>query len=255
MSTRRRSAVIVAVAAAVVIAVAGIALASGHSTVSLKFSPSNVPKSTFQKGKINVHTHTNYTGATQTDKAKLNFDNDFKVNTGAAPKCDKSKLSGNKTMKQAMAACKRALIGTGTATAKAGSNTVHACVLVFNGKGTGGHILLFTRAQASPPFTIDCSNPSSNTNGNTTVLLDGAYSTNASSLGGDYSGGKTLTFAHITQASPLPLTDFNVTVKKGSYISAKCGDSNKQWNMTTVFTYVNPSATQTVHSSQACTVG
>src|SRR5919108_2946659 len=135
MSTRRRSAVIVAVATAAVIAVAGIALASGHSTVSLKFSPSNVPKSTFQKGKINVHTHTNYTGATQTDKAKLNFDNDFKVNTGAAPKCAKSKLSGNKTMKQAMAGCGKALIGKGTATAKAGVNTVHACVLAFNGKG------------------------------------------------------------------------------------------------------------------------
>jgi hypothetical protein len=252
---RRRSAAILALAAAGALAIAGIAFAGGTSTVSLKFTPSKVSKTTRKAGSINVHTHTTYTGATQTDKAKLSFDNEFKVDTSVTPKCNKANLSGNKNMKQAMAACGSSLIGTGKATAQAGPNVVHACVLAFNGSGTGGHVLLFTRAQASPPFTIDCSNPSSNTNGNTTVLLDGAYSTNASSLGGDYSGGKTLTFAHITQASPLPLTDFNVTVKKGSYISAKCGDSNKQWNMTTVFTYVNPSATQTVHSSQACTVG
>jgi hypothetical protein len=252
MRIKRRAPVIGALAVTAALALAGLALASGTSTVSFKFSPSNVPKSTFQKGKINLHTHTTYTGATQTDKAKLNFDNDFKFNTGAAPKCDKSKLSGNKTMKQAMAACKRALIGTGTATAKAGSNTVHACVLVFNGKGTGGHILLFTRAQASPPFTIDCSNPSSNTNGNTTVLLDGALSANPTSLGGDFKGGKQLLFRNITQASPLPLTDFNVTVKKGSYVSARCHDTNHKWNLKTTFTYLNPAGTQSVNSSQTC---
>ena len=175
----------------------------------------------------------------------------------ATPKCNKSQISGTKTMAQAMAACGTKLIGKGTATAKAGTNTVHACVLAFNGAGTGGHVLLFTRANASPPFTISCSNPSSNTQGNTNVLLDGKWAANPTSLGGDYSGGRQLTFANIHAASPLPLTDFNVTTGKptvanaGNYASARCHDSNHQWNMKVKFTY-NGGATQTRNPTQTC---
>jgi hypothetical protein len=227
-------------------------MAAGTSTVSFKFTPNN-PHGTLTKGSLNVHTHTNYTGATQTDKATLHFDDNFHVNTGAKPKCDKSKLGGNKTLAQAQAACGNALIGKGTAKAKAGVNTVNACVRAYNGSGTGGHVLLFTRAQASPPFTINCSTNGSQ--GNTTVLLDGKYSANPSSLGGDFSGGKTLTFANITGASPLPLIDFNVTVGKPiapAYVKGNCTDSNHKWNMNTKFNYVNPSSSQTITSSQAC---
>jgi hypothetical protein len=258
MRSKRRIAAVLTLATAGALAVAGIAYATS-STVTMHFSPSNVPTSTYQAGQINVHTHTNYTNVNSnfTDKAQLNFDNDFKVNTSARPKCDKTKISGTKTMKQAMAACGSALIGKGTATAAAGANTVHACVLAFNGSGTGGHVLLFTRANAAPPFTIDCSNPSSNTAGNTNVLLDGKYSANPSSLGGDYANGKQLLFSGIHAASPLPLTDFNVTVGKptvsnaGNYVSARCHDGNHQWNLKTKFTY-NGGATQTVNASQTC---
>jgi hypothetical protein len=236
--------------AAGALAIVGIALAAGHSTVHAHFSPSNVPKSTFKAGTINVHTHTNYTGATQTDRAQLNFDDDIKVNPGAAAKCAKSKLAGNKTMKQAMAKCAKALVGKGTAQAKAGPNKVHACVLAFNGKPKSGKatVLLFTRAQAAPPFTIKCSNPKRNTHGNTTVLLQGVFK--KSRLGGDF--GKNLDFKHITQASPLPLTDFNVTAHKGNYVSARCHDANHKWNLKTKFTYVHPSRSQTVSTSQTC---
>lgn len=256
MRIKRRSAVVLALAAAGALAIAGIALASGSSTVSFKFSPNTVPKNSVKAGQINVHTHTNYTGATQTNRAQLYFDSDFKVNTSATPKCSKSKISGNITMKQAMAKCKSSLIGLGTATAKAGTNTVHACVLAFNGSGTGGHVLLFTRANAAPPFTINCSSPSTNTKGNTTVLLDGALK--AANKPGF---GKLLDFKNITSASPLPLTDFNVTVGKPkvpnakNYISAKCSHSNHTWKLQTKFTYTNPAATQTVNSHQTCKVG
>jgi hypothetical protein len=243
---KRRSAVIFALAAAGALAVAGIALASGTSTVSFKFSPSNVPKTTFQKGKINIHTHTNYTGATQTDRARLFFDDDFKINTGAAPKCKESKISG-KNMKDAMAACGSSLIGTGTAAASGG---IGACVLVFNGTGSGGHILLHTRASFAGPFS--CANPSNNTKGDVSVVLNGALKSNPASLGGDFSGGKQLDFNHITGVSPFPLTDFNVTVQKGNFFSARCHDSNHKWNLQTKFTYVSPASTQTVKSSQTC---
>jgi hypothetical protein len=255
MRSKRRVAAVLALATAVSLAVAGVAYAAISSTVSLKFTPSNLPTTTFANGSLNVHTHTNYSdvGSQYTDQAQLNFDNDIKVNTSAKPKCNKANISGTKTMAQAMTACGSSLIGTGTATAAAGANTVHACVLAFNGSGTGGHVLLFTRANAAPPFTITCSNPSSNTQGNTNVLLDGALSTNPSSLGSDYAGGKQLKFVGIHAASPLPLTDFNVTVGKPSaptYASARCHDSDHKLNLKTKFTY--SSGTQTVSSSQTC---
>ena len=254
MRSKRRIAAVLTLATAGALAVAGIAYATS-STVSFKFTPSNVPTSTFQNGALNLHTHTNYSNTSSqfTDKAQLNFDNDIKVNIGATAKCNKTQISGTKTMAQAMAACGSKLIGKGTATAAAGANTVHACVLAFNGSGTGGHVLLFTRANAAPPFTINCSSPSSNTSGNTNVLLDGKYSTNPSSLGTDFANGKQLLFSGIHAASPLPLTDFNVTVGKptvGNYVSARCHDSNHQWNLKTKFTY--DTGTQTVSSSAAC---
>src|SRR5436190_13507783 len=258
MRIKRRSAVILALATAGALAVAGVAFATGNSTATFKFTPSNVPTPAFQAGQINVHTHTTYTGTTQTDQAKLNFDNDFKVNTSATPKCNKANIQGQIDMAAAMAACGNALIGKGTALAQAGPNTIHACVLVFNGTGTGGHVLLFTRANSAPPFTISCTNPGSNHNGNTTVLLDGALSANPTSLGADFTGGKQLLFKNITQNSPFPLTDFNVTIGKptvpaaGNYISARCHDSNHQWNLKTTFTYVSPAATQVKNATQTC---
>src|SRR5690348_1505774 len=107
MRSKRRVAVVLALAAAGSLAVAGIAYAAISSTVSLKFTPSNLPTTTFQNGALNVHTHTNYSdvGSQYTDQAQLNFDNDIKVNTSAKPKCNKSNISGTKTMAQAMAAC------------------------------------------------------------------------------------------------------------------------------------------------------
>ncbi len=254
MRFKRRSAAIIALAVVGALSVAGIALAATSSTVSFKFSPSKVSKTTPKAGQINLHTHTNYanTSSNYTDRADLFFDSDFSFNTNAVGKCNKTSISGTKTMAQAMAACGSKLIGKGTATAAAGTNTVHACVLAFNGSGTGGHVLLFTRANAAPPFTMTCGSPSSNTQGNTNVLLDGALK--AANKSGY---GKQLDFQHIHAASPLPLTDFNVTVGKptvstaGNYVAAKCSHSIKKWKLQTKFTY-DSGPVQTVNSSQTC---
>ena len=57
-------------------------------------------------------------------------------------------------MKQAMAACKKAKVGSALATAIAnGSVHIHGCVLLFNGKPQGGKptLQVFTRVQASQP--------------------------------------------------------------------------------------------------------
>ena len=264
MRIRRRYVALLALATAAALATVGLAVAApdgNHSSVTgSKFSPSTLPKTTFKAGSLFVHTHTDYghPPANQTDRAFLYFDNDGKLNTTGVPTCAKANIQGQIDMAAAMAACKNALIGLGTATAQAGPNTIHACVLAFNGSGTGGHVLLFTRANSAPPFTISCTNPGSNHNGNTTVLLDGVYSANPTSLGADFTGGKQLLFSNITQNSPFPLTDFNVTVgvpkvaNAGNYVSARCHDSNHQWNLKTTFTYVSPAGTQVVNAAKTC---
>jgi hypothetical protein len=259
MKRRRRLTVVLGLAAVGALAVAGIALAAVNSTATFKFSPNKVPKTSFRTGKINVHTHTNYSDANSqyTDRARLYFDSDFKVNPNSLGKCNKTSISGTKTMKAAMARCGGKLIGKGTATALAGANVVHACVLAFNGSGSGGHVLLFTRANVAPPFSINCANPKTNTAGNTNVLLDGALK--PAGLPGY---GRLLDFNHIHDASALPLTDFNVTVGKGvpgannakKWISAKCSHANKTWKMRTKFTY-NSGRVQTVNRTQKCIVG
>ncbi len=258
MKSSRRLTVVLGLAAVGALAVAGIAMAAISSTATFKFSPNKVPKTSFRAGKINVHTHTNYSDVNSqyTDRAQLYFDKDFKVSVNTLGKCPKSKISGTKTMKQAMAACGSKLIGAGKATAAAGGNVVHACVLAFNGSGSGGHVLLFTRANVAPPFSINCANRKNNTAGNTNVLLDGALKP-ARKPG----YGKVLDFNHIHDASALPLTDFNVTVGKGApgavnakkWISARCSHPNKTWKLQTKFTY--SAGKQTKNATQKCRVG
>jgi hypothetical protein len=252
MRITRRSAAILALATAGALAVAGIALAAAHSTVSFSFTPSNVPTNTYQKGKIFVHTHTNYTnpgnnrpgGATK--RAQLNFDDDFKVNPGATPKCNPT--GGD--LAHAMAQCGRAKIGKGTAKATAnGAFTIRGCVLAFNGKRSGGHptVRLFTRVDVSAPSRVGCRDPRHNHQGNATVILKGIIK--GSPIGGDF--GRQVDFNHITSAAAFPLTDFQVGVQKGNYISARCHDGNHRWNLRTKFTY-NNNTKQTVRSSKAC---
>ena len=68
------------------------------------------------------------------ERTQIFLDKNWKINTSAAAKCADNQLAG-KTMKDAMAACKNALVGTGTATATAnGLFSINGCVLLFNGQ-------------------------------------------------------------------------------------------------------------------------
>lgn len=247
MSIGRSSVVVVALAVTGALGLMGIALAGGDSTATLKFSPDTVPKKTYAKGRLTVHTHTDYTGPTKTSRTQLNFDDDLKISTKRIPRCAVGDISGNITMQQAMAACGNAKVGSGKAQANAVvPGDVKGCVVAFNGEPSGGRstLLLFTRLNVIG--SIDCSNPSTNTSGNATVLLQGLLK----GASGDY--GTQLDFNNIPQT--LPLSDFRVSVKRGRYVSARCHDKSHKWNMKTKFTYTNPSGTQTVNDSQACHV-
>ncbi len=247
MSFGKRSAVVGSLAVAGAIALTGLALAGGDSTATLEFTPDKVPKQSYRNGALSVHTHTDYTGATKTFRAQLNFDDDLRINPAGIPRCNANDISGNITMQQAMAACGNAKVGSGRAEANAVTpGDVKGCVLAFNGRPSGGRpsLLLFTRLNVIGP--IDCSSPATNQNGNTPVLLKGLLK----GASGDF--GTQLDVNNIPQA--LPLSDFKTTIKRGSYVSARCQDADRTWNLRTKFTYLNPSATQTVNDSQTCEV-
>jgi hypothetical protein len=252
MRIRRRSAVIFALAAVGVVAVASIAFAAPTSTFSFKMSPANAPKTTYTNGSLFTDLKTTYTNPGNNnpggavERTQIYLDKNWKINTSAAAKCSSSQLAG-KTMKQAMAACGNALVGTGTATATAnGLFEIHGCVLLFNGQPQSGlpTLKVFTRVQASNPSNITCGNPSTNTQGNATVLLNGVLKNATAPY------GKVLDVDHITQAASFPLEEFKTTVHKGSFIQAKCPTS--PWHMKTTWTY-NNNTTKTISKTQACT--
>jgi hypothetical protein len=267
MRIRKRLAIVLALAATGALAVAGIALAAAaNSTVSFKFTkvPAGALGKTFKSGKLNVHTHMNYlVPKTDTTRAQLYFDNDIKFNTSAAPKCNPGTAAymNAKTLKDAMAACGSAtLVGTGTAQVNISApGDTTACVLAFNANLSGKPgLALF--ASAIPFKSYSCANPASNTQGKTATRLQAPFGANPTALGPDFTGGRWLDFDGSGIPSATPLSDFNVTIQKGTYVQAKCGDANKLLNMRTVFTYTtshdpNPPTTssQTVLSKQACT--
>jgi hypothetical protein len=255
MRIRKRGAIIFALVAGGALVVAAVAMAT-TSTFTFSFSPSKVPKKTFKAGALSSNLVTKYTvpgnnvpgGAVE--RTQLFLDQNWKINPKAAAKCSAKQLAG-KTMKQAMAACKSANVGSGNATANAnGAFIVKGCVLLFNGAPKNGNptLQVFTRVQASNPSNITCTNPASNTQGNGTILLTGVLKDASSPY------GQVLDVNHITQSASFPLEIFNTLIKKGNYISARCKAANKTWNMKVVWTY-NNGAKRTVKRTQPCQVG
>jgi hypothetical protein len=266
---------------AVALGAVGVAQAiNAHSTVSFNFTktPAGVIGGTLKQGKINVHTHTNYSVAgTNTTRAKLYFDKNLVFNANSVPKCATSSVSGNITMGQANSRCGTKLVGTGRAQANLSSpGDVKGCVLAFNAQdgnpdraGNQPGILLFTRLGVGTPAPNCAKSAWGNpTNGNTSILLQAPLAANPTKTtpGGAlpaafYKGGKWLDFNHIPQG--VPLSDFNVTVGKGSpntnltgakanYVKGKCTkrSGSKKWVMRTIFTYSSGSPRNQVVSSQ-----
>jgi hypothetical protein len=260
---------LLALAAAATLAVPGVALGAANSTTGFSFLCSGrtvlnkCPQSTYTKGKLNVHTHTNYTtpgngtpgGATR--RIQLFFDNDFQFNPGVAPRCDPNLLF-NRDMSAAMTNCGSSLIGTGRGQAVAGSPpfTVNACLLLFNAPNDQDGdptIALYARAQVTNPSNITCADPASNTQGNATIVLVGTLRWAPVP---DY--GRELDIPNIDSNSILPVSDLNFSLQKNTatsgYVKARCLDANHVWNATGFFTY-NNNATQTINSTKTCTVG
>lgn len=251
MGIRRRLAAILAAMAIGALGAAGAASAitDNTSTLSAKITPNTgLSKTTYTNVSLFVHVHTNF--AHPGDKAnggfvkdvKLYFDSDGKINAGSVPVCNKN--LGTTNEKQAMALCGNALVGRGTAqgTSTVGA-TIPGCVLAFNGpKNSAGQptVILHSRF-----VMTDCSSPSTNTGGTTNAILKGTVKP-ANKAG----YGKKLDVPNI-DTQPLPLKDFTVTVKRGSYLQARCSAS--PLHLQAVFTYSGSGQSpDTVNASQPC---
>jgi len=256
MRIGRRWAIALVAAAIGALGLTGIALGitNNRSTVNGKFSPSKAPKRSRVNGSLFVHTHTTY--AHPGDKAhggfakrvQVYFDDDGRINTRGIPTCA-GNFTSSTTMKAAMAACKRAKVGSGRASTAPPSN-FNGCVLAFNGRKKNGHprIVLFTRVTLTPNGRANCARPASNTSGNTSVTLRGTIN----GASGDF--GTRLDVPNIDTA-PLPLDDFTTTVRRGHYVSIRCHDGNHKWNIKAKFAYSGRGqAPDTVGSSQRCSV-
>jgi hypothetical protein len=109
-------------------------------------------------------------------------------------------------MAQAMAACKNALVGSGTAAATAnGLFKINGCVLLFNGQPQNGlpTLQVFTRVQASNPSTISCASPATNSQGNG-ILLNGVLRNTTAPYGAVHDVNKITQSASRPRAVPRP---------------------------------------------------
>jgi hypothetical protein len=278
---RRRAAAVIALATAGVLAVTGLALATG-SSVNLSFAPSN-PGAVVKSGRLSFGTHTNYTGTAHVmNRIQLRLDDDFNFNPDSFPKCDPADLSGNITLQQALQACgpaagaannawlwpEAANFTNGQATFSLASQTPTACVLVFNGTGSTSEVLLFIRMkidQANGP--MDCGGPTTNTDGDQSFVIQGDLSANPA-IGADFTDpdgcsapdprrGCQIDLNGVSNGTTR-LVHLNASISRGTYVRAKCVDppaGNRQWNLQTLFTWTTTSGTkmQTVNTSKTCT--
>ncbi len=175
------------------------------------------------------------------------FDDDAKISPKGIPTCAGNFSSGT-TLAAAMAACKSAKLGSGRASTSPAGN-LPGCVLAFNGNKSHKKptLILYTRVFPTAPAT--CSDPANNIGGFTSVTIRGTI-TNA----GVADFGSKLTVPNLDQLA-LSLDDFKTTVKRGSYVSIRCHDKNKEWNTKAKFTYSGSGQSpDTVESSQSCKV-
>jgi hypothetical protein len=275
---RRRSAVVLALATAGALAVTGIALAAASSSMMFSFAPSN-PDGAFTSGRLSFGTRTNYTAATVTTRIRLDLDDDFQFNPNSFPKCNPADISGDMTMQEALQACGPAAgaaknawlfpaaanFSNGQAQFNLASETPTACVLVFNGLGSTSEVLLFIRMTLEGASPIDCGGPTTNTDGDTSFLVQGDLKANPA-IGGDYTDpdncsapdprrGCEIDLNNVSNG-PVRLVNLTARIMRANYVRARCVDppaGNRQWNLRTTFTYANPAGTQTVNKSQTCT--
>lgn len=238
---------------ALAIGVANVAIGANFQKISGTFKPNTkLSKTKYKPGSVNVITQTGDSDGNVDPaiRAQVSFDDDLSFFTKGIPTCKESDLTQT-TTEQAKAKCGKAVVGTGAATVGIGGNpdpaaSTPAVVTAFNGVPKNGKpvILLHSRANAF---------------GLTTVLVG---TLNKLGPAGDF--GWTLDVKIPELAFGSAITRFQVKVQKRfrfkgkarSYVSGRCGDSNKRLNYKGKFTFnSSPDYSKTAVSAQPCTRG
>ncbi|GEM_PF-1845698 len=254
-----------ALGVAVALSAAGIAVAAPNatSTVKVKFTPSKLPKKKFKSGSLFVETSTVYPngGGTPTHPTKrpeptkkvaLDFDDDFKFNSGSVPQCKVSDAAFENftgTITQATQMCgAKSVVGSGNATVCLAGATGNDCggvnqpeqadVIAFNGQPKKNKPTIYLYAKGKGDIA--------------TIGQELTGTLSKSPLGGDF--GRRLTV-------PVPplgggigaITDFKTTVQNGRFVQARCHDGNHKLNLKGTFTYTDDTVDH-VGASQKCTI-
>jgi hypothetical protein len=228
---RKRLTWVVAAALAVVVSAAGIASATdstgtNYSLLKMKVTPSKLSKKKFKPVKklfVDTSTLNNNNGGTPTNpnispapttKVVLTFDKNIKFTSKGLAQCNSATIVNDNTS-QARSACKKSMVGSGSATAcvvggATGvpcANTFQQTVSAFNGKPKGGKptIVLHSWSAALPLPVVLTGTLDQKKNTLTVPLPPNVY-------------------------SAATITDFKTTVgkkykkgkKKLSYVTARC---------------------------------
>lgn len=175
------------------------------------------------------------------NRTQVDFDNDFVFMPGRFAKCNQNKINGT-TTQQARAACRKAIVGTGSFTVRGQVNaqgTATGVVTAFNGRFVGGKPVILLHAR------LDSLN-------NTSVLVGRLVN----APGRDF--GKRLDVnVPLLAGGAAAITHFHATVRKTRtirrvirrqgrrivrrikihYVKSRCFDRNKRWNYRAKTTY------------------
>ncbi len=236
---------------------------NSESKLKARIIPSKLPKKRFRNASLFVDTSTVYPndGGTPTHPTKrpeptthvvIDFDDDGTVRPGAVATCKVSDAAFENftgTIFQATQMCgRKSVLGSGIATVCLAGATGNDCggvnqpeqadVIAFNGQPKNRKPTVYLYAKGKGDIAA--------------IGQELTGTIRRSPLGGDY--GKRLDV-------PVPplgggigaLTDFRVTVSKGSYIRARCHDRNHRLNARARFTY-NDGTSEVVRSKQRCRI-
>jgi hypothetical protein len=232
MRNRTRIAGVAALAVAGVFAAVGTASAVNTTqTIDGTITPSDLPAGKFKPASVNIDVSTETTppglALDPSTQAVIDFDDSIKFTTKGMKTCTVGKIQGT-TTDEALEACKKAKVGTGSGVARLGTTNVPAVVTAFNGKDKS--ILLHSRVDAA----------------STTAILVGDL-VNSDNEDEDY--GKALDVAVPPLTGGAAIAQFETTVKKKftvkkngkkktfHYVSAKCDDDDNTLNYAGLFTF------------------
>lgn len=229
-----------AMAGALALAVSGAAVgAAGDAvqTIDAKVSPKKLPRADLAPVELEVTTETYYEGADggeegtrippKTTKAKIFLADNLDFNTAAAKRCtaDISTMSAD----EARAACKKAQVGTGSATAAlplgpGGARVnLEAVVTAFNGKPASGKS---TRAAGLPTILLHAYIGAVDT----TTVLTGVLR----NARGDF-GHRLDVDVPALAGGAGAIRDFNVAVKRADYVQGTCPPKDRTMHFKGVF--------------------